>query len=53
MLSNLAFVPIKAVEGSFQTLFDSVKFPEDCQPVFDYFEDTMTGRPDRSGRRQP
>ena len=51
--SALAFAPIEDVEGSFQMLCDSIEYLEDCQPVFDYFEDTWTGQPHHSGHRQP
>jgi hypothetical protein len=53
-LSALAFVPTADVVTAFEDLTQRCQYPDDAQPVVDYFEDTWIGRPIRgSRRRQP
>ena len=51
MLPALAFVPEDAVEDAFESLADNIS--ADAQPILDYFEDTIIGRPGRRNRRGP
>ena len=53
MLPALAFVPADFVEQAFEILIDERIFPEEAQPVIDYFEDVWIGRPQRRQRRPP
>lgn len=54
MLCAIAFVPVSNVVSYFEHLIESTNFPEEAQPVLDYFEDNWIGRLNRgSVRRQP
>lgn len=53
MLPALAFVPEEHVIQYFEVLCDENVFPEEAQPIIDYFEDTWIGRPNRRHRRPP
>ena len=54
MLSALAFMPVSDVIVAFNTHCNIGLFPDDAQPVLDYFENAWIGRPQRrNGRRAP
>lgn len=51
MLLALAFLPTNEVSRAFETLQEEA--PDQIVPIFDFFEDTYIGRPQRRQRRQP
>ena len=52
-LLALGFLEVNSVVEGFETLRDHDDFPQNLEGVYDYFEDTYIGRPQRRGRRQP
>lgn len=53
LLSALAFVPTADVVEAFETICEQNVLPAEAQSVFDYYEDTWIGRPQRGRRRLP
>ena len=50
MLLCTAFLPVDDVALGFEKLQESA--PEDCEPIFNYFEDNYIGRFTSNGKRQ-
>ena len=50
MMLCTAFLPVRDVITAFEKLQSTC--PEDCQPIFNYFEDNYIGRYNSTGQRQ-
>lgn len=53
MMSALAFLPPGHVVGGFVALQDHADYTQNLDPIYNYFEDTYIGRPNRRGRQRP